>query len=371
MQFIDLKAQYLRISDNIQKRIQDVLLHGKYIMGPEIDELEEKLAQYAGVKHCITVGNGTDALLVAMMALGVKPGDEIITTPFTFIATAEMIQLLGAVPVFVDIDPKTYNIDTTLIEEVITPRTKAIMPVNLYGQCAEYDHIHAIARKHKLAVIEDAAQSFGATYKGKRSCSLGDISCTSFYPPKPLGCYGEGGACFTNDTSLATKLQSIRNHGQTRRYHHPILGLNSRLDTIQAAILLSKLEIFDQELAQRFRIADLYQHLLTGKVITPFIAPGNTCVFAQYTIQVSNRTRVQKRLDEEGIPTVVHYPTPLHQQPVFAGLKAGMSLRKAEHASKHVMSLPFHPYLDEVTLTKIVDRVLTVVSGMPKELISA
>jgi UDP-2-acetamido-2-deoxy-ribo-hexuluronate aminotransferase len=247
MQFIDLKAQYRRIETDVNQRIQAVLNHGQYIMGPELTELESQLAEFVGVKHAIGVSDGTTALLIALMALDIGVGDEVITTPFTFIATGEMIALLGATPVFVDIDPQTYNIDVNKIESAITSKTKAIMPVSLYGLCADFDAINAIAEKYQLPVIEDGAQSFGASYKGKKSCGLTTIGCTSFFPSKPLGCYGDGGACFTNDDDLAKKMREIRVHGQDRRYHHPVIGLNGRLDTIQAAILLAKLSVFPQE----------------------------------------------------------------------------------------------------------------------------
>ena len=286
MQFIDLKAQYNLIKENVDKRIQKVLDHQKFIMGPEIQELEETLAEYVGVKHCIGVANGTDALQISMMALGIGPGDEVITTPFSFIATAETIVLLGAKPVFVDIDPKTYNINPVLIEQAITPKTKAIMPVSLYGQCADFDRINQIAAKHNIPVIEDGAQSFGATYKGKKSCSLSTIGCTSFFPSKPLGAYGDAGACFTDNDELAKTIREIRVHGQDRRYHHPRIGVNGRLDTLQAAILLAKFEIFPKEVEARSQIGQKYSELLKNTdVITPYIEPHNTSVYAQYTVQ--------------------------------------------------------------------------------------
>lgn len=356
IEFIDLKAQQARIRKSLDVRIAQVLDHGKYIMGPEIAELEEKLAAYVGVKHCIGVANGTDALMVAMMALGIKPGDEVITTPFTFIATGEMIAIMGAKPVFVDIDPKTYNIDPKLIETAITPRTKAIMPVSLYGQCADMGAINTIAKKYDLPVIEDGAQSFGATYKGKKSCGLTTIGCTSFFPSKPLGCYGDGGACFTNDDELATRMRWIRVHGQDRRYHHAVIGMNSRLDTLQAAILLAKFEVFEEEVAARDRIGKRYTELLSGKVVTPYIESHNTSVYAQYTVQVENRDQVQKRLQEVGIPTAVHYPIPLNLQPAFADLKQGKgAFPVSDAASERVMSLPMHPDFDEQSQNLVVE----------------
>ncbi len=346
--FIDLAAQQKRIKPALFKRIDTVLDHGQYIMGPEIFELEDRLAAYVGVKHCISVASGTDALLIALMALNIGLGNEVITTPFSFVATAEVIALLGAKPVFVDIDPRTYNLDPKLIEPAITAYTKAIMPVSLYGQCADYDAINAIAAKHGLAVIEDGAQSFGATYKGRRSCGLSTIGCTSFFPSKPLGCYGDGGACFTNDYALADKMKQIRVHGQDRRYHHPMVGLNGRLDTLQAAILLAKLEIFNEEVEARIRIGRRYTELLGGTVVTPYIETYNTSVYAQYTIEVDNRDEVQKRLKAAGIPTTVHYPIPLHLQPVFDYLDIPEgSFSRAEKAAKKVLSLPMSAWVTE------------------------
>ncbi|HBY55522.1 MAG TPA: aminotransferase DegT [Coxiellaceae bacterium] len=344
MQFTDLNYQYKKIKKNINQRIQQVLNHSQYIMGPEIRELEDKLAAFIGAKHCIGVANGTDALLIAMMVLGVGAGDEVITTPFTFMATAEMIALLGAKPIFVDIDPRTYNIDATKIEAAITPRTKAIMPVCLFGQCADFDTINGIAEKYKIPVIEDAAQSLGATYKGKKSCSLTTIGCTSFFPSKPLGCYGDGGACFTNDDELAKTMREIRVHGQDRRYHHSSLGINGRLDTIQAAILLAKFEIFPKEIGLRAEIGARYTKLLKKHVTTPHIEPFNTSVYAQYTIQIDNREQVQEQLKKAGIPTAVHYPIPLHKQPIFSEYSS-CKLPISELVAAKVLSLPMGPYL--------------------------
>lgn len=365
MQFIDLKAQYKKIEGRVQEKINQVLEHGIYIMGPEIEELEQKLAEFVNSKHCITMASGTDALYIALMALGVKPGDEVITTPFTFIATAEMIRLIGATPVFVDIDPKTYNIDPDLIEAAITPRTKVILPVNLYGQCSDYDAINRIAAKHNLMVVEDAAQSFGAKYKARFSCGgLAQISCTSFFPAKPLGCYGDGGACFTDDDNLAEMMRKIRNHGQGTRYHHVYLGMNSRLDSLQAGILLAKLEIFPAELAARENNARKYNELLSPYVEIPYVAPHNKSVYAQYTIQVDDRSSVQKQLLECGIPTAVHYPVPLHKQPVFtdnSSVRVSGNLEISERLSDRVMSLPFHPYLNDHEIQKIVAVILETV----------
>ncbi|MEN8218394.1 MAG: DegT/DnrJ/EryC1/StrS family aminotransferase [Pseudomonadota bacterium] len=354
MDFIDLKAQQRQIYPQLERRIQAVLNHGKYIMGPEIQQLEEKLTDYVSVKHGIAVSSGTDALLIALMALGVGQGDEVITTPFSFIATAETIVLLGAKPVFVDIDPRTYNIDPSQIEAAITPKTKAIMPVSLYGQCADFDAINAIAEKHSLPVIEDGAQSFGATYKGQKSCGLSTIGCTSFFPSKPLGCYGDGGACFTNDDELAQIMQEIRVHGQDRRYHHARVGINGRMDTLQAAIVLAKMDIFPAEVAARTRIGEAYTTILQDIVTTPYIAPDNTSVYAQYTIQVENRKSVLEKLKAQGIPTAVHYPIPLNMQPAFAHLNQTKArFPVAEKIAERVVSLPMHPYLSEVEQIKI------------------
>lgn len=346
MEFIDLKTQYQRLKADIDAGIQRVLDHGQYILGPEVAELEEKLAAYTGSKHCITVANGTDALQIAQMALGIGPGDEVITPGFTYIATAETVALLRAKPVYVDIDPRTYNLDPALLEAAITPRTKAIVPVSLYGQCADFDVINAIAAKHGIPVIEDAAQSFGATYKGRKSCNLSTIACASFFPSKPLGCYGDGGAIFTNNDELAKVMRQIARHGQDRRYHHIRVGVNSRLDTLQAAILLPKLGIFDDEIEQRQRVAATYDRLLNeaGIHTTPYIEPHNVSAWAQYTIRVNNRDVVQNALKAAGIPTAVHYPTPLNKQPAVAD--ANVQLPVGDAVAQRVMSLPMHPYLD-------------------------
>lgn len=359
MEFIDLKKQYRTLEQDINHRIEKVLAHGHYILGPEVQELETELAHFVNAKHCIGVANGTDALLIAMMALDVKPGDEVITTPFTFIATAEMIMLLGATPVFVDIDQDTYQIDAHQLESAITEKTKCIIPVSLYGQCADMDAINAIAERHHLPVIEDAAQSFGATYHNKKSCNLSTIACTSFFPSKPLGCYGDGGACFTNDDELAEKMRQIRVHGQQKRYSHHILGLNSRLDTLQAAILLAKLSRFNEEIHARQRIAKRYDALLSPHVKTMTIRPECTCVYAQYTIETPHRDQVQEYLKKCNVPTAIHYPLPLHCQPVMASVrKRDVTYPIAEHAAKSVISLPMHPYLSEEEQDLIVNHLL-------------
>jgi UDP-2-acetamido-2-deoxy-ribo-hexuluronate aminotransferase len=355
MQFIDLKSQYLAIQEDLNKRINNVLNHGQYILGKEVTELEQKLAAYVGVKHCIGVANGTDALMIALMALGIKPGDEVIVTDFTFVAPAEMVQLLGATTVFVDIDPRTYNLDATKLEAAITKKTKAIIPVSLYGQCPDFDVINAVAEKHGIPVIEDAAQSFGATYKGKRSCNLSKIACTSFFPSKPLGCYGDGGACFTNDDALAETIRCIANHGQKGRYNHQILGMNSRLDTLQAAILLAKFAIFDKEIELRNNAANYYNQLLAGHVTTPYIAPHNTSVYAQYTISSDNRELIVGELQKNEIPTAVHYPTAVHAHPIFTKKAV---CPNAEHAAKTVLSLPFSPYIQKSDIEKVCNVII-------------
>lgn len=353
IEFIDLKAQQALIKERIDAGIQAVMAHGQYILGPEVTVLEERLAAFVGGKHCITCANGTDALQIAQMALGIGPGDEVITPGFTYIATAETVALLGAKPVYVDIDPRTYNLNPELLEAVITSRTKAIIPVSLYGQCADYDAINAIAEKYGIPVIEDAAQSFGATYKGKRSCNLTTIACTSFFPSKPLGCYGDGGAIFTNDDELAVAMRQIARHGQDRRYHHVRVGVNSRLDTLQAAILLPKLDIFEEEIALRQKIARSYDMLLieAGLTTAPFIAPGNVSVYAQYTVKVKDRERVQASLHQQGIPTAVHYPIPLNQQPAVADQLAILPV--GDEVASQVLSVPMHPYLDQAAVETV------------------
>ncbi|WP_447937097.1 DegT/DnrJ/EryC1/StrS family aminotransferase [Thermomonas fusca] len=353
MEFIDLKSQQARIKDRIDAGIARVLAHGQYILGPEVAELEEKLAAYTGAKYCISVANGTDALQIALMALGVGPGDEVITPGFTYIATAEAAAVLGAKPVYVDIDPRTYNLDAALLEAAITPRTKAIIPVSLYGQCADYDAINEIAARHGIIVIEDAAQSFGARYKGRKSCNLTTIATSSFFPSKPLGCYGDGGAIFTNDDELAKVMRQIARHGQEKRYYHVRVGMNSRLDTLQAAILLSKLEILDDELAARQRVAEEYARLLgEAGIESPHVEEHNISAWAQYTIRVKDRPAVQKALGNAGIPIAIHYPLPLNRQPAVADLSA--SLPRGDQAAEQVISLPMHPYLTAADEASIV-----------------
>lgn len=356
MEFIDLAAQQARIKEQLNANIAKVLAHGQYILGPEVTELEEKLSAYTGAKYCITCANGTDALQIALMALGVGPGDEVITPGFTYIATAETVALLGAKPVYVDIDSQTYNLDVSLLEAAITPKTKAIIPVSLYGQCADFDEINAVASKHNLPVIEDAAQSFGASYKGKKSCNLTTIACTSFFPSKPLGCYGDGGAIFTNDDELAKIIRQVARHGQDRRYHHIRVGVNSRLDTLQAAILLPKLAILDDEMQARQRVAERYSSLFNeaGITTTPHIKSHNVSAWAQYTVQFDERAQVQEKLKSKGIPTAVHYPIPLNKQPAVA---SDIALPVGDKVAERVMSLPMHPYMTDDTIQTVVDAI--------------
>lgn len=353
IEFIDLKAQQALIKEKIDAGIQRVLGHGQYILGPEVSELEEKLAAFVGAKYCISVANGTDALQIAQMALGIGPGDEVITPGFTYIATAETVALLGAKPVYVDVDPRTYNLDPALLEAAITPRTKAIIPVSLYGQCADFDVINAIAERHGIPVIEDAAQSFGATYKGKRSCNLTTIACTSFFPSKPLGCYGDGGAIFTNDGELAVVMRQIARHGQDRRYHHVRVGVNSRLDTLQAAILLPKLDIFEDELVQRQRVSARYaEALMLIGMDAPYVEKHNSSAWAQFTVQVDSRDAVQEKLKALGVPTTVHYPIPLNRQPAVSDESACVPV--GDRIACRVMSLPMHPYMPDEQVQMVV-----------------
>jgi UDP-2-acetamido-2-deoxy-ribo-hexuluronate aminotransferase len=355
IEFIDLKAQYAALRDDIALRMQKVLDHGQYIMGPEVQELETALAAHTGARHCITVASGTEALLIALMALDLKPGDEVITTPFTFAATAETIVLLGGVPVWVDIEPDTCNIDAARIEAAITPRTRAIMPVSLYGQCADMDEINAIAARHGLPVIEDAAQSYGATYKGRRSNNLSTLGCTSFFPSKPLGCYGDGGAIFTSDDALAQAAREIRVHGQSARYTHTRVGVGGRMDTLQCAVVLAKLARLDWELQRRHEIGAVYHRRLAGLNLTRLtVRPDRDCVWGQYTVRVSDRAQVQAVLAEAGVPTAVHYPRPLHRQPAYLKFGDPDSCPLAVAAAAEVMSLPMSADLSEADQDRVV-----------------
>jgi UDP-2-acetamido-2-deoxy-ribo-hexuluronate aminotransferase len=356
--FTDLKSQYQSLKSDIHSRIDAVLEHGQYIMGPEVKELEERLEEFTGAKFCITVSSGTEALLIALMALEVGQGDEVITTPFTFVATAEVIALLGATPVYVDIEPDTCNIDARKIEAAITPRTKAIIPVSLYGQVPDMDAINTVARCNgNIPVIEDAAQSFGATYKGKKSCNLATIGCTSFFPSKPLGCYGDGGALFTNDEALAKACREIRVHGQSRRYFHTRIGVGGRMDTLQCAIVLAKLKSFEWEIEKRIEIGRLYRAKIQALGLSDIQLLGvrgdRTCVWGQFTIFAADREVLQTKLNEKGIPTAIHYPVPLNMQPAYRVGEPEHDTPNACHAAKTVMSLPMHSHLTEQTIDEI------------------
>lgn len=341
----------------MDQAIAKVLQEGKFILGPEVQELERLLCSYVGVKHAVGVANWTDGLMVCMMALGLQPGDEVITPAFSFIASSETIAILGAKPVFVDIDPRTYNLDVTQLRKAITTKTKCIMPVSLYGQCADMDAIAAVAKEFNIPVLEDAAQSFGALYRGRRSGALSEISGTSFFPSKPLGCYGDGGICFTDDDLLADRLKKIRSHGQEARYNHVLLGVNSRLDTVQAAVLLVKMKYFDREIELRNQVASWYHQLLPTRIDRPVVLDGYTSVWAQYTIEVDQREPLREALQKEGIPTAVHYPKPLHLQPAFSylGYQVG-DFPISERASQRVLSLPMHPYLSREEVGYICER---------------
>lgn len=366
MQFIDLKTQYADLRQQINGRIQAVLDHGQYIMGPEVAELERALCAFTGSEHCITVSSGTEALLISLMALGVRPGDEIITTPFTFVATAEAVVLLGAVPVFVDVEADTCNIDVNLIEAAITDKTRAIMPVSLYGQIVDMAEINAIAERYGLAVIEDAAQSFGASYRGSRSCNLSTIGCTSFFPSKPLGCYGDGGAIFTNDADLANTMREIRVHGQERRYYHTRIGVGGRMDTLQCAVVLAKLDTFQAEINSRIAAGKRYMDLLQGTngIGLPVVRADRDCVWAQFTVKVENREAVVAALGEKSIPTAVHYPIPLHKQPAYASLcRVATPLSISEHLGVRVMSLPMHPFIDMESQKRVINCLVEAVNG--------
>ncbi len=356
MKFVDLQRQYRRYQKAIDRRIHQVLEHSQYILGPEITELEETLARYVGVDHCVSCGSGTEALQVALLSLGIGAGDEVITVPFTWISSAEAILLVGAEPVFVDIEPKTFNIDINQIESAITPRTKAILPVSLFGQMPDYGAINAIAQRHGIPVIEDGAQSFGATQKGKKSCSVTEIGTTSFFPAKPFGCYGDGGALFTNSEEVARRMRAVRTHGGEERHHHPYLGMNSRLDTMQAAVLLAKFPHFEEELIRRVELAWRYDRALADCCVTPVTLEGNTHSFAQYTVRCEARDEVVRELSEKRIPTAVYYPKCLHEQPVFSHLGYTYGdLPEAERAAKEVFSLPLYPYLTDEEQGQIIE----------------
>ena len=364
--FIDLKPQYKDLEARINARIKTVLEHGQFILGPEVMECEKALADYIGAKYCLTAASGTDALMMALMALEIGPGDEVITTPFSFFATAEVISLVGATPVFADIQGDTFNLDPDAVAKAMTPKTKAIMPVSLYGQPADFEEIGAIGARHGIPVIEDAAQSFGANYRGKKSSNLGMVGATSFFPAKPLGCYGDGGAVFTNDAGLYKRMEQIRVHGQDGRYNHVVMGINGRLDTIQCAVLLEKLTRYDWEIERRDRIARRYSEAfadldhaseLEGASLVPIVKSDRSSVWAQYTIRVKNRERFAASLKEKGIPTSVHYPSPLHHQPVYAHLRERYHLPVAEKAAREVISLPRFPDMTDEQMERVVRAV--------------
>jgi UDP-2-acetamido-2-deoxy-ribo-hexuluronate aminotransferase len=355
--FMNLDIQQARIKSRIDAGIARVLAHGNYILGPEVDELEQRLAEYCGVKYCVSVANGTDALQIALMALGVGPGDEVITPGFGYIAVAEAVSLLGAKPVFVDVDEQTFNVKADLIEAAITPRTRAIVPISLFGQCADFDEINAVAAGSSVPVVEDAAQSFGALYKGRRSCSLSEVACTSFFPSKPLGCYGDGGALFTDNDELAGRMRQIARHGQSKRYHHVRIGVNSRLDSLQAAVLLAKLSVFDEEIELRQRVAAAYRAAFArvDGWTPPHVRDDRLSVYAQFTIRTARREAVQEHLRGCGIPTAVHYPIPLHRQPAVEDLRANLPV--SDLVASEVLSLPMNPYLSIDDVERVVEAI--------------
>ncbi|MAT10439.1 MAG: aminotransferase DegT [Rhodopirellula sp.] len=359
MQFIDLKAQYIEYKKSIDNSIHNVLNHGKFIMGPEVDELEEKLADFVQVQHCITVASGTVSLEIALRALNIGPGDQVITVPFTWISTAEVILAVGAKPIFVDIEVDSFNMNPDLLEAAINENTKAIIPVSLFGQMPDMERIIKIANKYELPVIEDAAQSFGATRLGNKSCAASLIGSTSFFPAKVFGCYGDGGALFVDDDELALRMRAIRNHGGIKRGYHDYVGMNGRFDTIQAAILLAKFPHFDFEINARAEIGARYSALLKSVCKTPKISTGNSHVYAQYTIRMANRDSVKQKLQDAGIPSAIYYQKCLHEQPVFASTEAKWGdFPVSEMISREVLSLPMHPFLDEETQDQIVESVI-------------
>jgi len=366
LEFIDLKTQQDGIRPGLERRLHRVLHHGQYIMGPEVAELEKRLADFAGVEHAVTCASGTDALLIAFMALDVGPGDEVITVPYTWISTAEVVALLGAKPVFADILPDTFNMDPDLVEAAITPRTKAVLPVSLYGQCADMARINSVAERHGIPVVEDGAQSFGATHRGKKSCGLSAVGCTSFFPSKPLGCYGDGGALFTDDEALAEKMRRIRVHGRKVKHRHPLVGINGRLDTVQAAVLLEKLEIFPGECRLRREIGERYDALLADVpgIRTPVIAEGNESVYAQYTVLCDDRDGLSKALKDAGVPSAAYYAVPLHLQGAFKNLgHAPGDFPVSEKVAAECLSLPMSPCLSEGEQDRVAAVVKNVFNG--------
>ena len=348
--FIKLDEQYRRYKLPLDAAIAQVLQHGRYVNGPEITQLEQQLADFVGVKHCVAVSSGTTALQLILMSLDLQPGDEVIMPNFSFFATAEVVLLLGLRPVFVDIDARTYNVDPQAVARAITPKTRVIMPVSLYGQCAAMPQLEQLAAQHNLFLLEDAAQSMGASHLGRRSCSFGHAAATSFFPSKPLGAYGDGGACFTNDDQLAERLRLVRCHGESARYTHTVLGMNARMATIQAAVLLTKLEFFAQELALREQHAQYYNELLKGVVAIPYKDQDSTLhAYAQYTIAVEDREQVAAKLKAMGVPTAVHYPQPMHRQPLmqekYPQYVAEVATPVTDKAATQVLSLPFGPWI--------------------------
>ncbi len=363
MHFIDLQSQYCAYRSEIDRAIREVLESGHYILGKQVQELEEQLAKYVGAAHCIGTSSGTDSLILALLALEIGPGDEVITVPFSWVATAEAVRVVGARPVFVDLDPETYCLDARALRKAITPRTRAILPVSLFGQPSDHRAIQAIAEEHGIPVIEDAAQSFGSTHHGKKSCNLSEIGVTSFFPTKPLGAYGDAGAVFVNSDALAEKLRALRIHGQHTRHHHEYIARNARIDTLQAAIILAKLPHFDKELARRQEIAERYTQALKDLCRTPSVAPGNTHVYAQYTIQLADRDHVSEGLKARGIPSAVYYPKCIHEQPAYRDLGYFYgSLPVAERASREVLSLPMHPWLTEAEQNLVINALVETLS---------
>lgn len=363
MKFCDLNRQYIEYKQEIDAAIANVINTSAFINGPDISALETELADFSGASHAIACSSGSDAISLALLAMGVKPGDEIICPAFTFIATGSMISVLGAIPIFVDVDPITFNLDPEKLEEKITSRTKGIIAVSLYGQCADFDKINVLAEKHGLWVLEDGAQSFGGEYKGKRSCALTKIAITSFFPAKPLGCYGDGGAIFTTDDKIAKMIRMIRNHGQEKRYYHKMIGVNGRMDTIQAAILRVKLKYFPNEIKERNRVAEAYTKALKNMVDTPVVLSGNLSVWAQYTIRVQDRDKLREILAKDDIPTAVHYPMPLPKQEAFKFLNQGTDFPVSNRLSDTVVSLPMHSFLSNEEINFVAQKIKDALNG--------
>ena len=363
MKFCDLHRQYVEYKSEIDVAIAGVIEKTAFINGPDVVALEHELADFSEASNAIACSSGSDAISLALMALDVQPGDEVLCPAFTFIATGTMISIVGAIPVFVDVDPVTFNLDPEKIEEKITPRTKGIIAVSLYGQCADFDRINDIAQRHGLWVLEDGAQSFGAKYKGKRSCNLTKIATASFFPAKPLGCYGDGGAIFTTDDNIAEKIRMIRNHGQEKRYYHKMIGVNGRMDTLQAAIIRVKLKHFSEEIIERNRVADAYTMALKDSVDTPVVLPDNLSVWAQYTIRVQDRDKLRVILAKDDIPTAVHYPMPLPKQEAFKFLNQGTDFPISNSLSDTVVSLPMHAFLGNEEINFVAQKIKDALNG--------